>query len=210
MKNNETLVPYCAFQGAGLTVRNGLQVGNEMMASAPVAPVVGMNYAERMEEKINTILLRPCQDTVKVDAEPSTMQFNFRYEQRGALAGKRVVFRLLSDPEGYLVGSSFAADVSSNYPGDKMSLPKTKIPSGNFGIFKDRELPEDYWADITVRYWAGKGDNVDAWMFLEVGYLDDEVNVAAYDAAAVPMIILTRARLFPNLRGKFSPLEGWV
>lgn len=200
------------YQGANLTL-SGLRLG-PLVLCPPRA--YGVNYWTDPSVSIPDITLRPVEATVK-EADPCTSEFTIFYTQYQADPDKGVpwdmIFRLTSDQAGGVIGTEAQLLVDSNYPEIDMAIPRFEFTQKGFGIMKMANLPGDYQATLTVKFWdRGATVALDGWMMLECGYYKDgaaKARAAKGSPDFTALVAIGRSSLYPACPGDpMAPVMG--
>lgn len=178
--------PLCTYQGAYLSLLEvQLKLGPFTLNTQPGLGF-GHSVDQTLLDKVPVTTLRSarCNMAAEEGLAP-TSRAAVGYQQNGT--PWTMAFSVVTDPKGGLLGSSFALDAQSSYPGLKMSIAKTEINQPKLVVQKADYLPADYAAQLQFNFWTKDPDTVplDAWIAVQVGYLaePDSPTLAAAIAA---------------------------
>lgn len=184
--------PVLTYQGSHLVQQSSIEVGPFLFKGTTSA--MGLNFYSKASE-VRSYFLRP--ERLVVMEDPHAADFLMHYDQNGT--GWEMIFRITTDPLGGVVGTSFAMDVESNYPEIDMSIGKIKVEQPAFGALVHNQLPDDYVAEIKVRFWQN-GERelpLDAWLMLEVAYVKIDVITDEMDFDNIPKVPIGTATFYP-------------
>jgi len=197
--------PKLAYQGSGVVLQPvDLTFGTSSVGRLQ-PQTVGINFHDGAENGVPSYSLRPAH-TIQPEEDPCNFHFKLYYEQDGVEWD--MVFSLVSDDQGGVLGTAASLEVYSNYPDIPMALSKFTFSQAGIGVQKRHVLPKDYTAGLTLKFWLQQGNPaVDGWIRLETFYVQEPADVAA--GRPDPVLVSTgKSTLYPSLGGPTSRVLG--
>ena len=199
MKNKEKPNPIYKYDGVGIyqnsKIESIIKVGSEevkndfSISNAITSSVENVSTGEDLAE----FTVKFAQEENETDSPDLSFQTDF--QQNGEKW--EMIFSIISDKNGGLIGGDFALDiVDCNFPDIKMSIPRTNINQANFGVLKRAILPENYKATLVTKFWNnGELFGPDGWIELEVAYVQDPDKVDG----SIPKVAIGKTKMHPGL-----------
>lgn len=188
--------PIFDFQGASAQLQPAPLVLGTGSIGAISGSTGGFNFSSEIKEEMPYYRIRPARTCKFTDVPPCNYAADFEYKQNG-LAWD-MVFTLISDKAGGVVGTAAAVEVDSNYPEIPMSLGKFVFNQPGVGVQSRAVLPADYVAHIRLKFWIEEADPaLDGWIRLETNYVKP-------DSGTRPVLVNTGRALFFPCSGEFE------
>ncbi|MEK7916777.1 hypothetical protein AAB988_31800 [Burkholderia contaminans] len=188
--------PILEFEGASAQLQPSMLVLGTATVGTVSGQTAGFNCSSEIKDDTPYFRIRPARAYRFMDVPPCNYVVDFEYRQNGIEWD--MVFTLISDNAGGVVGTAAAVEVDSNYPELPMTLNKFVFAQPGVGVQSRAVLPEDYVAQIRLKFWIEDADPaLDGWIRLETNYVKP-------GSGSRPVLVNTGRALFFPASGEFA------